>query len=78
MKIEPTLFVRNVVDTRNFYTHAGSKTDARRRSIPLSGTDLFFLNQKMRALLRGLLLLHLMIPEEQLSELLVRDATRWR
>jgi HEPN superfamily Apea-like protein/ApeA-like protein len=77
MEIDPGKFVANVVDTRNFYTHAGSAV-ARRRRIPLRGTELFLLNQKMRAVLRGALLLHLGIPEEQLSDLLAREATRWR
>jgi hypothetical protein len=77
MNINLEEFVADVVVTRNFYTHAGSSR-VRRKRLPLSGRELFLLNQKMRALLRGLLLLHLEIPEDQISELLVRDATRWR
>jgi hypothetical protein len=79
MTIDPEQFVADVVVTRNFYTHAGSSARARRKKrTPLSGKELFFLNQKMRSLVRGVLLLHLEIPEEQMSALLIREATRWR
>ena len=78
MEIDPEQFVDNVVATRNFYTHAGGSPRMRRKRGPIEGSKLFFLNQKMRALLRGVMLLHLEIPETQLSELLVREATRWR
>jgi ApeA N-terminal domain 1 len=71
-------FVSDVVVTRNFYTHAGRKSRASRGRVPLTGLQLFLLNQKMRALLRGVMLLRLQIPENQITELLVREATRWR
>lgn len=76
MDIDPDQFVGTVVATRNFYTHVGSARD--RRKGVLTGADLFLINQKMRALVRGALLLYLGIPEGQFSELLVRQATRWR
>jgi len=76
MKIDPPTFVRDVVATRNFYTHTGSKP-RKQQSTPISGKDLFLLSQKMRALLRGVLLLHLGLPEAQLSDALEREATRW-
>lgn len=77
MQIDPKSFVPTVVATRNFYTHTGSSTRVGGKALPIEGTKLFLLNQKMRALLRGVMLLDLAIPEGQLSELLVRDATRW-
>jgi len=58
MEIDPPTFVRDVVATRNFYTHTGSKP-RKQQSSPISGKELFLLSQKMRALLRGVLLLHL-------------------
>jgi hypothetical protein len=76
MEIDPPMFVRDVVATRNFYTHTGSKP-RKQQSTPISGKDLFLLSQKMRALLRGVLLLHMGLPEAQFSDVLVREATRW-
>ena len=73
MGIDPDQFVADVVAARNFYTHTGSK--ARSKKIPEPGLELFLLNQKMRALLRGALLLHLGLPEGQVSDVLEREAT---
>jgi len=75
MGIDPAHFVADVVATRNFYTHTGSK--ARQKKIPDSGLELFLLNQKMRSLLRGVLLLHLGLPEGQVSQVVEREATRY-
>jgi hypothetical protein len=76
MGISPPEFVRDVVATRNFYTHTGSRTRSQQRT-QISGKELFLLSQKMRALLRGVLLLHLGVPEPQLADVLEREATRW-
>jgi len=76
MEIDPPTFVRDVVATRNFYTHTGSKP-RRQQSTPNSGKELFLRSQKMRALLRGVLLLHLSLPEAQFSDVLEREATRY-
>lgn len=78
MAIDPQAFVSNIVVTRNFYTHAGSGERRLRKRAPIEGKELFLLNRKMGALLRGALLLHLELPEKQLSEPLIREATRWR
>jgi len=78
MGIEPTAFVPMVVATRNFYTHAGNKVSSRGRVSPVSGSAVFFLNQKLRALLRAVLLLHIGLPMEQITGLVTREATRWR
>jgi hypothetical protein len=76
MKIDPEAFAASVVKTRNFFTHAGSSSDEKKE--PLRGGDLFLLSQKMRALLRGVFLLHLGFPESQLKDLIVREATKWK
>jgi hypothetical protein len=77
MGIDPASFIPEVKTTRNFYTHAGSKISSRRRVPPLSGPAVFYLNQKLRALLRAVLLLHIGLPEQQIATLATRDATRW-
>ncbi len=76
MGISPPEFVSDVVATRNFYTHTGSKPRSQ-QSTPIVGKELFLLSQKMRALLRGVLLLHLGVPEPQFANVLEREATRW-
>jgi hypothetical protein len=76
MQIDTEEFVSDVVATRNFYTHAGSNGSARKKRLPLQGAALMYLNQKMRAVLRGALLLHLGLPEGQLVNQLQREATR--
>jgi hypothetical protein len=76
MKIDPDAFAASVTNTRNFFTHAGGASDEKKQ--PLRGGDLFLLSQKMRALLRGVFLLHLGFPEPQFKDLVVREATKWR
>jgi hypothetical protein len=76
MGIVPETFIPNVVVTRNFYTHAGS--DVKSKKKPVKGKELFLLNQRMRALLRGAMLLHLDLPENQITEVLAREATKWQ
>jgi len=76
MKIDPDVFAASVMNTRNFFTHAGGSSDEKKE--PLKGKELFLLSQKMRALLRGVFVLHLGFPEPQFKELIVREATKWR
>ncbi|ADV84444.1 HEPN domain-containing protein [Terriglobus saanensis] len=76
MKIDPDAFAASVMETRNFFTHAGGSSGE--KSEPLRGGELFLLSQKMRALLRGVFLLHLGFPEPQFKDLIVREATKWR
>ena len=76
MGIVPETFISNVVVTRNFYTHLGNGGKSKRK--PVKGKEMFLLNQTMRALLRGMMLLHLGFRENQIAEVLVRDATQWR
>jgi hypothetical protein len=72
------IFATEVAATRNFLTHTGSKVSSRRRRAPVEGSAIFFLNQKLRAVLRGNLLLHVGLPEEQIISLIVREGTQWR
>jgi hypothetical protein len=76
MGIVPEQFISDVVLTRNFYTHAGSGLKSKKK--PVQGKDMFLLNQRMRALLRGAMLLHLGLPENQIAEVLAREATKWQ
>jgi hypothetical protein len=76
MGIVPEAFISTVVVTRNFYTHAGSTGKSKKK--PVQGKEMFLLNQKMRALLRGGLLLHLGIPESHIAEVIAREATKWQ
>lgn len=76
MEIDPDVFAPSVIKTRNFFTHAGGSSDEKKE--PLRGGELFLLSQKMRALLRGVFLLHLGFPEPQFKDLIVREATKWR
>ncbi len=75
MKLLPEEFVGQVVRTRNFFTHAGGRYDDKEE--PVRGGELLLLKQRMRALLRGVFLLHLGFPEDQISELIVREATKY-
>jgi hypothetical protein len=76
MGVVPETFVSNVVGTRNFYTHAGGDVKSKKR--PAEGKEMFLLNQRMRALLRGAMLIHLGLPENQIAEVLCRGATKWQ
>ncbi len=76
--IDPLSFAAEVAATRNFLTHAGSKVPPHRRRKHTEGTAIFFINQKLRAVLRANLLLHVGLPEEQITSLVVREGTRWR
>ena len=76
MNIAPEQFIGDVVRMRNFFTHAGGSYDVKEE--PLRGGELFLLSQKMRAVLRGVFLLHLGFPENQIAELIIREATKWK
>ena len=76
MGIVPETFISKVKDTRNFYTHAGGSVRSNKK--PVEGKELFLLNQKMRAVLRCVMLLFLGLPEKQIADVIVRDATKWQ
>lgn len=75
MKVDPATFTSNVVVTRNFLTHAGGSEKPNKK--PVKGKDLFLLNQRMRSILRGGMLLHLGIPEAKIADVLAREANKW-
>jgi hypothetical protein len=74
MRIVPEEFISQVVRMRNLLTHAGDPNEEKRE--PLPGGDLVMLSQKMRALLRGVFLLHLGLPESQIADVVTREATK--
>ena len=76
--IDPPNFAAEVTATRNFLTDAGSKVSKRRPRPPVEGIVVFFVNQKLRALLRAVLLLHVGLPEDQIASIIIREGTRWR
>jgi hypothetical protein len=76
MKVDAATFTSNVVVTRNFLTHAGGSVKPNKK--PVKGKDLFLLNQKMRSVLRGSMLLHLGMPEAKITDILVREANKWK
>lgn len=76
MGIVPETFISNVVVTRNFCTHAGSGEKLKKK--PVNGKEMSLLNQRMRALLRGAMLLDLGLAENQIAEVLAREATKWQ
>jgi hypothetical protein len=76
MQLDPATFTSNIVVTRNYLTHAGGSEKPNKK--PLKGKDLYLLNQKMRTVLRGVILLYLEIPEAKLAEVLAREATKWK
>lgn len=51
MAIEPATFISDLTATRNYYTHFGGDEQPKKK--PLKGKDMYLLNKKMRALLRG-------------------------
>lgn len=67
-------FVRKVVQTRNYFTHLGSikKTDV------VDGGKLFFLNERLQAFIRCVMLIDLGIPESALQEPILYQAMRWK
>lgn len=72
---ERTSFVHKVVQTRNYYTHLGSKKGA---AATQDGSELFYLNKSLQAFLRCVMLIDLGVPEQYLKEPIVYQATRWR
>jgi hypothetical protein len=67
-------FTRSIVQTRNYFTHLGIKPGA---LVVQEGKDLFLLNQKLNALLRSVILIHLGVPFNYLLEPIAYQAKRW-
>jgi hypothetical protein len=74
MLIESTTFIGEVAATRNFYTHVGGGENLKNppKKRPVRGGQLFLLNQKMRMLLRSLMLRHVGFSESAIADVLAR------
>ncbi len=67
-------FTRNIVETRNFFTHLGIRKS---KNVITDTKDLFMLNQKLHSVLRCVLLLDLGFPENALHAPILYQASRW-
>jgi hypothetical protein len=72
---ERSRFVRQVVDTRNYYTHLGTNAG---NAVVDENKDLFLFNQKLHAFLRGLMLIDLGVLETEIREPILYQAFRWQ
>lgn len=68
-------FVRKVVQTRNYFTHLGGHKGG---AVIDGGKTLSLFNYRLHAFLRCVMLLDLGIPEQQLREPILHQATKWR
>jgi hypothetical protein len=67
-------FVRKVVETRNHFTHLGSVKKAN----VVDDGKLFFVNERLHAFIRCVMLLDLGLPESALRDPILYQATRWK
>ena len=72
---ERKAFAEKVIQTRDYYTHLGNPKGT---SAAKSEKELFLLNKRMHAFLRGAILVGLGIPEEAFRQAIVYHATRWK
>jgi hypothetical protein len=72
---EKGTFVRNIVDTRNYYTHLGN---SKGKAVLDAHKDLFLLNQRLKAFLRCVMLIELGVPETEMKDAILYQATKWR
>jgi len=68
-------FMKKIIQTRDYYTHLGNRKGT---SAAKTLKDLFLLNKRLHAFLRGAMLIDLGIPEETFSQAIVYQATKWR
>jgi ApeA N-terminal domain 1 len=68
-------FITKLLQTRNYYTHLGSR---RGRSATKTPKELFLFNHRLQAFLRCVMLIDLGVPEDYLKEPILYQATRWR
>ena len=61
--------------TRNDFTHPGIN---KKSKVLASPKDIFLFNQKLHALLRLLLLVHIGLPANLVFEQVFRQATKWQ
>ena len=71
---EKATFIRTVTQTRNFFTHLGG---SKQSSVVDGAKELFLLNRRLQAFIRGLMLLEIGINEAFIREPLVYQATKW-
>ena len=69
------LFIRTVVDTRNLYTHLGIPAGIAAQE---DSEQIFYLNQRLNALLRCVMLIDLGFDESYLRDPILYQATRWQ
>lgn len=72
---EREAFVKKVIQTRDYYTHLGNQKGT---SAAKTMKELFLLNKRLHAFLRGAMLIDLGIPEGTISNAVIYQATRWR
>jgi hypothetical protein len=72
---ERSTFVQKIVQTRNYFTHLGIRKGT---AVVDDGNELFFLNQRLHAFLRCVMLIDLGIAEAALKEPISYQAARWR
>lgn len=68
-------FVKTVVQTRNYYTHLGNTKGA---AAAKDQAELFYLNRRLQAFLRCVMLIDLGVSEQYLKEPILYQANRWR
>jgi hypothetical protein len=71
---DPGEFEQTLRQTRNFFTHPGIKKQSKVLTDP---KDIFLFNQKLHALLRLLVLIHLGFPERSAIEATIEQSLRW-
>jgi len=67
-------FEKTLRHTRNHFTHPGIEKKSR---VLTSAKDIFLLNQKLHALLRLLMLMHIGLPVDEVFEPVFQQATKW-
>jgi hypothetical protein len=72
---ERDAFMQTIIQTRDYYTHLGNPKGT---SAAKTMKELFLLNKRLHAFLRGAVLIDLGIPEQAFAEAVVYQATRWR
>jgi hypothetical protein len=72
---DKSTFTSQVLQTRNYFTHLGSRKGA---SVVDGGKDLFLLNQRIHAFLRCVMLIDIGVSEQVLREPILHHSTRWK
>ncbi len=72
---ERSEFSAKVVETRNYYTHLGNPKG---KAATKDHEELFYLNKRLQAFLRCVMLLNLGVSEQYLREPILYQATRWK